>query len=73
MNAIDIGSMVTVRHKTTGKPQASGIVVGFDHEHQFVCVECFVRPSEAPRFLDLDADRLTMGWQRIDGATQVED
>lgn len=62
----DVGSLVTVRRRDGGI-MGHGAVVGFDHEHQFVCVQFFTAeqdPRTAPKFLDLDADRLTLGWQR---------
>lgn len=59
---IDLGALVTVRSKT-GNWQGNGAVVGFDHEHQFVCVQMFDGLSRL-RFVEVDEDRLTLGWQK---------
>lgn len=63
---LDLGSLVTVRTRQ-GAVMGHGAVVGFDHEHQFVCVQFFEScddPRKAPRTMELDADRMTLGWQR---------
>ena len=63
---LDVGSLVTVRTRQ-GAVMGHGAVIGFDHEHQFICVQFFEPyddPRQTPRMMELDADRMTLGWQR---------